>query len=188
MSRVTRREGSEAATISRPPVLPLCLSFLGLRLSFVCDVGLLCPWGEGGGTRAEGTEPLVEGADGLQAGRAQGSGRPTLPRASSREESPLGPGHPHCSPGHSIYRLDSEGEGQSHVKAFSSAESISEMIVGHSGMRAAYCTVIPADWMQCCGSWWSDALTSLVGSPGDGSQWPGAHLLGCREVGGKRIN
>ena len=138
--------------------------------------------------RSGGTEPLVEGAEGLQAGRARGSRRPTLPRASLREESPLSPGHPRCSPSHSIYHLDPEGEGQSHVKAFSGAESVSEMIVGHSGMWAAYCTVIPADRMQCCGSRWSDALTSLVGSPDDCSQWPGAHLPGCREVGGKRIN
>lgn len=89
MSRVTRREGSEAATISRPPVLPLCISFFGLRLSFVCDVGLLCPWGEGGGTRAEGTEPLVEGADGLQAGQ-DGHRAPGVPlsREHPRGKSP----------------------------------------------------------------------------------------------------
>ena len=74
------------------------------------------------------------------------------PQSSLKEESLLSPATLDCSPSHSIYSFDPEHAGQSHVKAFSSAESISEMIVGNSGMQAAYCTVIPADWIQCCAS------------------------------------
>lgn len=57
----------------------------------------------------------------------------------------------------SIYTFNPECEEQSHAWAFLSAEFVSEMIVRNSWMLVAYCTVIPEDWIQCCGSWQSNA-------------------------------
>ena len=87
-----------------------------------------------------------------------------------------------------ICSFNPEREDQSSVWTFSSAGFISEMIVGSSWTLVAYCTVIPEDWIQCCGCCQSNGPDLASGVTDWLHQLDGAHLPGCTEIGGGRIN
>lgn len=105
------------------------------------------------GPEAEEQSPWWWGANRVQAGWVLGAKSAPLPfptTASLQRECPLSQGPPLLVPPTTPSTvLIQNARRQCCGKAFSSAESISEMIVGNSGMQAAYCTVIPEDWIPC---------------------------------------
>lgn len=146
----------------------LCISFFHLRLLLICPwcwshVFLGWRW-----RNLKGRLPLlgqaVPGGGKLMSCQQDWHGQPagSPPPPAHRPRGPTGrvPAKP-CPfliahPTTSIYTFDSECEEQSHAWAFSSAASVSEIIVRNSWMLVADCTVIPEDWIQSCGSWQSN--------------------------------